>query len=207
MTKNRRIAILAFAGALLCGAPARAAMVFTEQAAFDAALDRVHVESFESFSLGEAVASLSFDIAVTGAVSTDKVKENLIVAGGAAPGQRAWSLKGGTTTIDLSGLAVNAFGLTFEDRGPVVFTISLLGTAIETATVGDETSGFLGIVGTDAVTGLEIDWVGAQGRAVAFDDLRVGWMTPPAPVIPAPRSVSLGLAGLALFACPRRREV
>ena len=207
-TRNILLGAAALFGALTCAHRAGAAFIYTDAAAFDAALDRVHVETFESMATGADVFTLPFDTVVTGDVSYDsKVKTHVVSTGGVEPvgGNRAWTLTGGTTTIALSGLDVNAFGLHYIDRGPVIFTISLIGATTETTTVTGGASGFLGLVGTDAATHAVITWTNAQGQSVKFDGVRVGWVTPAPIVVPAPRSMSLGLAGLAIIAWPRRR--
>lgn len=208
MPKIRRDILIAgaIAGALVCASRAGAAMIFTDAGAFDSALERVHAEAFESFSVGDGVFTLGFDGAVTGDASFTKVKENRIVTGGVEPagGDRAWLLRGGVTTIALSGLDVNAIGLHYLDRGPVIFTISLIGATTETATVSGGTSGFLGLVGAGAAQSIEIAWTNAQGQAVQFDGVRVGWLTAPAATIPAPGPVSLASVGLLIGAWRRR---
>ncbi len=144
---------------------------------------------------------------MTANASFSNVKASEIVAGGVTPDDAglAWSLKGGVTTLTLSGLGVNAFGVHFIDRGPVIFEIRLIGATTEVAAVSGGDSGFLGIVGESAASAVQIAWTNAQGKAASFDGVRVGWLTPAPIVIPTPRSITLGLAGLTVFAWPRRR--
>ncbi|MFG0275960.1 MAG: hypothetical protein ACF8QF_12990, partial [Phycisphaerales bacterium] len=130
--------LLACSIAAACmGAPsAFGAVIFTDSAAFDGALERVHLEDFESFSAGDQVFAVGFDGAITANASFSSVKANAIVTGGVAPDASglAWSLRGGVTTLTLSGPAVNAFGVHFLDRGPVIFELRLIGDTTETAT-------------------------------------------------------------------------
>lgn len=193
--------------ATVCAPGAGAAVVYTDSAAFDSALERVHIEDFESFSAGGGVFAVGFDGAVTADASFSSVKANEIVVGGVDPDGSglAWSLKGGVTRLTLSGLGVNAFGVHFINRGPVIFELRLIGATTETALVSGGNSGFLGLIGEETVSAVEIAWTNANGKAASFDGVRVGWLTPAMVAIPTPRSITLGLAGLAVFAWPRRR--
>ena len=57
-TRNILLGAAALFGALTCAHRAGAAFICTDAAAFDAALDRVHVETFESMATGADVFTL-----------------------------------------------------------------------------------------------------------------------------------------------------
>jgi len=202
---------IAAIGALCCAASAQSAIIFTDAAAFDAALDRLHIESFESLALGAPPAGFAFDSTLQAGVATSGAMENRIehLTDGhgaiAADGDRFWKLRGGSATISLSGPAVNAFGFHYSDLEQATLRVSALNGAFQPFDLDDDNSDanhFIGVIGTADIDAVRIEWMASHGDGVGIDGLRFGH----AAVIPTPRSITLGLAGFALFAWPRRRE-
>lgn len=202
---------VAAAGALCFASPARSAMIFTDAAAFDAALDRIHVEAFESLALGAPPTSFVIDSALQASIVTSGAMENRVesLADGygavAADGDRFWKLRGGSATISLAGPVVNAFGFHYSDLEQATLRISALNGAFQPFDLDDDNTSvnhFIGVIGGAGIDAVRIEWLASHGDGVGIDGLRFGH----AAVIPTPRSISLGLAGFAVLAWPRRRE-
>jgi hypothetical protein len=213
MQKTMKLTAMMLFGALAAFAGtdrAHGAVMYSDSAAFDAAMDRVHIDGFDAMVVGDAPNFLTFDGFITADVHASGASENLVVlhADGhgalAADGDRFWKLRGGTTTLTLSGLAVNAFGFFYSDLEQATLRISSVDGVFDPVDLDDDNAGvnrFFGLRADGPIGAVTIKWMSSSGDGVGIDGLRFGH----AAVIPAPRSLPLGLAGMAIFAWPRRR--
>lgn len=216
MHRKTRIAITTAAASIAAGVCAQAAhgsVVFTDASAFDSALRRVHTESFENLGRRRNPKWLRFDGELTVTLDASGTKENRIerVSDGfgavAADGQGFWKLRGGSVTLTASGPEVNAFGFFYSDLERATLRISAPNGAIDPILLTDDNPNanrFFGVIAGAPLDDIRIEWMSNEGDGVGIDAMRFG-STAAGVVVPAPRSITLGLAGLLLLALPQRR--
>ena len=203
-----RMAGLGASLTLMAGAAHAGPIVFSDPAAFNAALGETHVESFESMAR-EAVGSISFGGAMTAEVSASGTAENTVMDGvdgygavamGGPDGGQFWKLRAGVTVIDL-GSPWDAFGFWYSDLEGA--TLMITAGDEPSVALDDNNSGtnhFFGLLADAPFSSVSIAWSVSNGDGVGLDDMVVGRRS-------VPNSGSMSLVAIAFLGVVFRRRL
>lgn len=191
-------------GLALCAAAGASPIVTNDPVAWSTGLAETHVESFES--MGHKVTELTFDGSLSASVTITRPTKSKVIAdtdGKGAVSMGAgnfWSLKDGTTTIDL-GSVWDAFGFWYSDLEVATLIVSLPELSFNTQLTDNnpDVNHFFGIRSDTPFSRITIAWSGVSGDSVGFDDMKVGR------IVPAPGSSALATLSVVCVAGVRWR--